>query len=200
MLLLSDTHCHIDLEPFDIDRQIMLERAWQSGIQRILIPGVDLVSSRRAITLAESDTRIFAAVGVHPNNGKAWDDNSMAELRDLAGHPRVCAIGEIGLDFYRKHTTPDFQRRILLEQLALASEFDKPVILHCREAFNELISILHAWLTELPHPAFHLRSNPESSTVFQVTVRRQARWYHLASGWVLTGVLRSRTLTQPGKW
>ncbi len=84
----------------------------------------------------------------------------MAELRDLAGHPRVCAIGEIGLDFYRDHTTPDFQRRILKEQLALAAEFDKPVILHCRDAFDELISILHAWQTDLPDTAIHLRRNP----------------------------------------
>jgi TatD DNase family protein len=158
--LLSDTHCHIDLEPFDPDRQAMLERAWQAGIQRILIPGVDLLSSRRAISLAESDARIFAAVGVHPNNGKDWNDNSIAELRDLAGHSRVCAIGEIGLDFYRDHTTPDLQRSILIDQLALAAEFDKPVILHCRDAFNDLISILHTWQTGLPDTTIHLRRNP----------------------------------------
>jgi TatD DNase family protein len=158
--LLSDTHCHIDLESFAVDRQAMLERAWQAGIRRILVPGLDIVSSRRAIALAERDARIFAAVGVHPNNGQDCNDASMAELRDLAGHPRVCAIGEIGLDFYRDHTTPVFQRNILLNQLALAAELDKPVILHCRDAFDDLIKILHNWQAGLPDKAIHIRQNP----------------------------------------
>jgi TatD DNase family protein len=148
--LLSDTHSHIDFEPFDHDRQEMLERAWQAGIQRILVPGVDLESSRRAIALAESDDRIFAAVGIHPNQGGTWDEKSLRELRAFAQHPRVCAIGEIGLDFYRDHTSPDVQLQILKDQLVLASDIDKPIILHCRNAFDMLLNVIRDWLAGLP--------------------------------------------------
>lgn len=160
MPLLSDTHSHIDFEPFDHDRQAMLERAWHAGIQRILIPAIDLESSHRAITMANYDARIYAAVGVHPNHGQNWSDNSLRELRELARQPRVCAIGEIGLDFYRDHTTPDFQKNILKEQLALAAEVDKPIILHCRNAFEGLIDIIHAWQADLPVTANHIRRHP----------------------------------------
>ena len=138
----------------------MLERAWQTGIQRLLIPALDLESSIRVTALAESDARIYSAVGVHPNSGQDWHDESINELRKIAAHPRVCAIGEIGLDFYRDHTTPDFQRKILIEQLTLAAELDKPVILHCREAFDELIGILRDWLVDLPDSAIHIRRYP----------------------------------------
>lgn len=160
MLFLSDTHCHIESEPYDHDRQSMLERAWQAGLQRILVPGTDLSSSLKAIALAESDDRIFAAVGIHPNNAQTWESNTLSELRELSKHPRVCAIGEIGLDFYRDYTPPELQQMILYEQLNLAAEVDKPIILHCRDAFNELSFKLIDWQKHLPPSAIRIRRYP----------------------------------------
>ena len=160
MPLLSDTHSHIDFDLYDHDRQALLDRAWQAGIQCLVIPAVDLGSAHRAIALAESDARIFAAVGTHPNSGQAWNDATLSGLREIACHPRVCAIGEIGLDFYRDHTLPDVQYKILDHQLALAAELDKPVILHCRNAFDDLLCILREWQASLPETAAHLRRCP----------------------------------------
>jgi len=138
----------------------MLDRAWQVGIQHLLIPAVDMASISRSIAIAGSDQRIHLAVGIHPNSADGWNDKSMDELRTLSTHPRVCAIGEIGLDYYRDHTTPEVQKMVLKEQLALASEVDKPVILHCRAAFDDLFDILHEWLAHLPSSAIHLKRHP----------------------------------------
>jgi TatD DNase family protein len=158
--VLSDTHCHIDFQQFDPDRQAMLDRAWQVGIQRLLIPAVDLTSVSRAIAIADSDERIYLAVGIHPNSADNWNSKSLDEMRTFLIHPRVCAIGEIGLDYYRDHTTPEIQKMILIDQLTLASETDKPVILHCRAAFEDLFAILTTWLDHLPPSAIHLKRHP----------------------------------------
>ncbi|MGB8253280.1 MAG: TatD family hydrolase [Anaerolineaceae bacterium] len=160
MVSLSDTHCHLDLKQFDDDRQAVLERAWHSGIQRILIPQIQLDSSDQTIQLAESDERIFVAVGVHPNSADTWTNLSMRSLRQITTTPRVCAIGEIGLDYYREHTSHEQQQRILKEQLSLAAEVDKPVILHCRNAFEDLIKTLMEWIEGLPRTASRVRKCP----------------------------------------
>ena len=137
-----------------------MERAWQSGIQRILIPQVHIDSVDKAIQLAETDERIYVAVGVHPNSADRWASLSMRSLHQLSTHPRVCAIGEIGLDYYRDHTSHELQQRVLKEQLSLAAEVDKPVILHCRNAFDDLFKILMDWLEQLPTKASRLRECP----------------------------------------
>ena len=109
-ITLVDSHCHLNFTTFDPDRLAVLARARQEGVQRIINPGTDLDTSRQAVALAERYPEVSAAVGVHPNDASHWNEDSLMELRRLAQHPRVVAIGEIGLDYYRQHTPPVFQR------------------------------------------------------------------------------------------
>lgn len=107
---LCDTHCHLDLEAFDDDRVEVLERARQAGVNRILDPGVDQVSSQTAIRLAEKYAEVYAAVGVHPNEG-IYPGNLPDWVEELASNrKKVVAIGEIGLDYYRDRTPREEQR------------------------------------------------------------------------------------------
>jgi len=131
--VLCDTHCHLDFDWFDADRGDVLARAKLAGVNRLLNPGVDLASSRKAVELAEKHTQVFAAVGVHPNECGSWSENSPAELNLLAKSSRVRAIGEIGLDFYRNISKPEIQRSIFRKQLEIAYFLDLPVVVHVRD-------------------------------------------------------------------
>jgi TatD DNase family protein len=146
---LIDTHCHLDFPQFDADREAVWQRARNAGVAFIVNPGSDLASSRRAVAQAESDPAIYAAVGVHPHEVKDWDASTMTELRTLAAHPRVVAIGEIGLDYYRDLSPRPVQMEVFRRQLDLAAEMGKPVIIHDRDAHVDLARILAEWLAEL---------------------------------------------------
>lgn len=140
--MLIDTHCHLDFTQFDSERDEVLSRCRKAGVDIVINPGFDLPSSRRAVALAERYPQVYAAVGVHPHQAKTITDGVMAELRDLAAHPRVVAIGEIGLDFYRDLSPRDVQRDVFRRQLALARDLDLPVIVHSRAAEAEIVSLL----------------------------------------------------------
>ena len=129
-----DTHCHLDLPHFDADRAAVIERAEQAGVRTIIVPAIDLVSCQRVLALADRYPNIYAAVGVHPNDCGDFDASAVAALRDLAQHPKVVAIGEIGLDYYWEKVAHDQQRAALVAQLTLAAELQLPVILHSRNA------------------------------------------------------------------
>jgi TatD DNase family protein len=146
---LVDTHCHLDLDAFEQDREAVLERADAAGVSRVLVPATDLASSRRAVALAEQYAAVRAAVGVHPNEAGDFTDETVAELRDLAQHPKVDAIGEIGIDLYWHTVDLEKQRQAFRAQLALAAELGRPAIIHDREAHAEVM----AELAELPLPA-----------------------------------------------
>jgi TatD DNase family protein len=140
-----DTHCHLDFNTFDTDRGSVLRRAVDHGLRRLLVPGVDLASSQRAIRLAEAEEHVFAAVGVHPNDALSWKKDSLATLRHLAEHPKVVAIGEIGLDYYRDRASMELQARIFNEQLALAAQLGLPVVIHSRQAMEDTLEALETW-------------------------------------------------------
>ena len=132
-----------------------MQRAWDQGVVRILIPGTDLETSRQAVELAETDPRLFAAVGVHPGEAGSWDADTLPVLRRLCSHPRVVAVGEIGLDYYRDHAPRPRQIEVFEAQLALAADTGKPVIVHNREAFADVWPRLSSWqsaLTAVQHP------------------------------------------------
>src|SRR5512138_1740644 len=123
---LIDTHCHLDWKTFDPDREEVIDRAVQAGVTRMITIGVDVPSSRRAIELAERHAAVYAAVGVHPNDCAGFDAAVLSDIRSLAQHPKVIAIGEIGLDYYWHKVDPETQARTFRAQLELAAELHKP--------------------------------------------------------------------------
>jgi TatD DNase family protein len=142
---LIDTHAHLDFRQFDADRQAVLERASAAGVAKILTVGTDVASSRRAVALAAKHDSVYAAVGMHPHDAKSLSGKALAELRTLARQPRVVAVGEIGLDFYRDRSPRDMQRKAFQAQLAWSAKLGKPVIIHDREAHSEVMAILESW-------------------------------------------------------
>ncbi|NOZ06032.1 MAG: TatD family hydrolase [Chloroflexi bacterium] len=151
-LQLIDTHVHLDLTEFENDRETVIARARESGVTRMITVGVTLETSQAATSLADTHPSIYAAVGVHPHAARHWDESARDTLRDLAAHPKVVAIGEIGLDYYRDRSPRADQRRAFRAQLDLASELGKPVIVHDREAHDDLLQILTAWAVERRYP------------------------------------------------
>ncbi|MBN1302945.1 MAG: TatD family hydrolase [Anaerolineales bacterium] len=166
---LVDSHCHLDSDRFDNDRQSVLERAWEAGLTHILIPAISPDSSKGVAKLAESHPGLYAAIGVHPNDAVTWRRTTPGVLRELAHNPKVVAIGEIGLDYYREYAPPDLQQEILLQQLELASELNLPVIIHLREAGDtrddgpctaDLMRIITQWMAALVQQHHPLADNP----------------------------------------
>lgn len=142
---LFDSHAHLDFRQFNTDREPVIERAQQAGLVGILNVGTDLPSSRAAIALAERYDFVRAAVGVHPHDAKTVTPQVLAEVRTLARHPKVVAIGEIGLDYYRNHSPRPVQQRAFASQLDLASELGLPVVVHSRDAHEEVLATLRGW-------------------------------------------------------
>ncbi len=158
-LELTDTHCHLDFEAFDEDRDAIIDRAQQAGVKYMINPGVDIKSSQKAVCLAEQNRAIFAAVGIHPNNienGDKW----LNQLKELSKHSQVVAIGEIGLDYYRKTNPIDYQKQQFNIQLILANEVNLPIIVHSRQAGNDVIKILSEWKNKLENENSPLQKMP----------------------------------------
>lgn len=143
---LIDTHLHLDFDAFDDDREAVIERALAAGVQRMITIGINRETCRRAVALAEQYAPVYAAVGIHPNDATEWDSETERELRELARHPKVVAIGEIGLDYYWERVPHDVQARVFRAQLALASELGLPVIIHDRDAHADVLNILREWV------------------------------------------------------
>jgi len=154
-LKLTDTHCHLDYNKFDSDRAEVIARANDSGLIRILVPGLQHKSSKEAVRLAESNASVYAAVGFHPTDLEEFSESTFQRVRELASHPKVVAIGEIGVDYYwvKESDRRAIQREVLKQQLQFASEINKPVIIHMREendawvgeASVDLLRILEEW-------------------------------------------------------
>jgi TatD DNase family protein len=138
----TDTHCHLNHPELYPEWRDALFRAQQSGVQRLILIGYDVASSRRAVELALQSDALYAAVGVHPHDAAQCDADARATLRALAQHPRVVAIGEIGLDFYRDLSPRKAQYEAFHAQMQLARSLELPVILHCRDAYDELLGVL----------------------------------------------------------
>jgi TatD DNase family protein len=139
---LVDSHAHLDMEEFDADRDQVVERAFEVGIQAILCPA-DLTSPKSILTtlgLVERHQRIVAAAGVHPHQAKFFNSDCVRRLRELASEQKILAAGEIGLDFHHNFSSPPEQRDVFRSQLRLAQELALPVIIHSRNAGNEIIA------------------------------------------------------------
>lgn len=140
--MLTDTHCHLHLSQFDPDRDEVVARAEANGVTGIIEVGLDLESNRKAIALATRYPQVYAAVGIHPHEAGEVTQETWEELRSLASQPDVVAIGETGLDYYRDYSPRKKQKEALKRQLSLARGLKKPVILHNREAHDDLLCIV----------------------------------------------------------
>ena len=137
-----DTHAHYDSSKFDADRDAVLRALPESGVTIVVDPGDNAERSRRAVELAQQYPHVYAAVGWHPEEAENWDENSLPAIRELAKQPKVCAIGEIGLDYYWDTTYRERQKEMFRAQIELALELDLPVIVHDREAHGESLEIV----------------------------------------------------------
>lgn len=142
---LIDSHAHLNFPQFDADREAVIARARKAGLVAILNVGTDLASSRAAVKLAEKYDFLYAAVGVHPHDARTLTPTVLDELRRLARHPKVVAIGEVGLDYYRDLSPRPMQQWAFADQLALAAELGLPVVVHSREAHDDVLATLQGW-------------------------------------------------------
>ena len=176
--MLFDTHAHLDAPRFDADREALLRELPQKGIGLLMDPGCSLPSSKAALALAEENDWIYAAVGSHPDDADHGDDDTLEAYRRLARHPKVKAIGEIGLDYHYEDIPRAIQQEAFRKQMALARELDLPVIIHEREAHEDGLRII----SEFPQVTgvFHCFSGS-----------REMAEYLVARGWYIgfTGVL-----------
>jgi TatD DNase family protein len=140
--MLVDTHCHLDFDRFDDDREAVIERAVAAGVERIIVPALDLENCQAVLALAERFEQVFAAVGIHPNSTAEWQDSWLDTIRSFAGHEKVVAVGEIGLDYYWDRSPKAVQHQALRMQLALAAELTLPVIIHNRESDEDVLRLL----------------------------------------------------------
>lgn len=147
---LFDTHCHIDFSKYDPDREAVLKRAKLAGVNRIVIPAVDFDSIHRARRLVKDHDNLWMAVGVHPTSTADWSGHELRNLRDWASGKNVVAVGEIGLDYYWDKSPKAVQQKAFNQQLELAAELELPVIIHNRDASEDLLPILEDWVKTLP--------------------------------------------------
>ena len=141
--MLADIHAHIHVKEFDDDREKVIQRAFDAGVQKIINVGFDVEGNFRALALAKKYDFIFATFGIHPHLASEWNDEVGANMLALAARePKVVALGEMGLDFYKNFQPKEVQQKAFEGQLTLAKELDLPVIIHCRGAFPEIFSLL----------------------------------------------------------
>ncbi len=162
--MIIDTHAHIDQDAFDEDRDAIIERALEAGVQYMLNVGCDIESSYRSVELSELYDFVYATAGIHPHDVKSIDGDTYRHLRELQQHPRVVALGEIGLDYYRNNSPQDQQREHFRKQIELALECKKPIIIHCRDAKEDMIKILRDYYpqnTENRSGIFHCFSGDQ---------------------------------------
>ena len=149
MSTLIDSHCHLQFPQFQDDRAQVLERAWQAGLSALVLVGTDADSSQQALALAEAHPNLYVTVGWHPHQAVQFDHHGRLALRRLAESPKAVAIGEIGLDFYRRLSPPEDQEVVFQQMLDMAAELSLPVVIHSRAAEQETFAILSGWAAQV---------------------------------------------------
>ena len=150
-----DSHCHVDEEAFDEDREEVLSRMKANGITRCAVIGSDMETSRRAAAFAAAHSGIVAAGGFHPHEASRFQEEDLDELREMYRNSRIRAIGEIGLDFYHDHSPRDVQREVCIRQMELAWELKAPVAYHIRDAHQEMLDIMKSMKARLTGGIIH---------------------------------------------
>ena len=137
-----DTHTHLDFDAYNEDRENVIQRAIENQVLAIITIGTDLETSKQAILLADKYASIFASVGIHPSDCANVKDSDFDLVKELAGHEKVIAIGEIGLDYYHMHAEKDVQQNSFKKQIGIAKELDLPMIIHNRDSHDDMLKIL----------------------------------------------------------
>jgi TatD DNase family protein len=140
--VLVDSHAHLDAPQFDTNRDGTLRRAADAGVRAVVNVGYNAATWTTTLALAEAHPGIFACLGFHPNDAADWDETIIPALVRLHQHPKAVAVGETGLDYYREYAPPAMQRAAFIAQLALARALRKPIVIHHREAHDDLLAIL----------------------------------------------------------
>jgi len=176
-LRLVDSHCHLDDEKFDSDREQVMERALAAGVEMMMAIGTGSELDV-AIRQAERYPFIYATIGVHPHDAAKATEETFAQLRDLASHPKVLAVGEIGLDYHYDFSPREVQHSVFERQFEIAAEFGKPIVIHTREAWEDTL----ARVTALPNGGIMHCFTGDRGQAEQAL----ERGFHLSFGGVLT--------------
>jgi TatD DNase family protein len=142
--MLIDSHAHLEMKEFDVDRKEVIERAGAAGVECIVTVGTNLALSRKALAIAHQHDNIYATLGVHPHDAENAGDKTFDELKAMASDPKIVAYGEIGLDFFRNISPRDIQEDRFARQLELACELNLPVIIHDRDAHEQTLRMVRA--------------------------------------------------------
>jgi TatD DNase family protein len=137
-----DSHIHLDMEEFDSDRDEVIQRALSADVRQVITVGIDVSSSLKAISLTERYDSVFAAVGIHPHNADDADKKDLMQIESICVEKKVVAIGEIGLDFYRNLSSRRNQKKYFKQQLDIAMRCNLPVVVHSREAHDDVLKML----------------------------------------------------------
>ena len=183
-MMMVDSHCHLDGKVYTSDRDEVIQRAIDAGVKRMVAIGTgegppDLEAG---IRLADSYDVFYATVGVHPHEASKYQDTTSVNLRSLLRHPKVVALGEIGLDYHSNFSPPDVQKRVFLEQMAIAAEARKPIVIHTREAWADTLELLEQhWAPTGLGGIMHCFTGTPAEVE-----RTVALGFHLAFGGVVT--------------
>lgn len=142
---LVDTHAHLQLKHFEKDREEIIKRFESDGISFLVNVGINVEDSKISVEFSKKYEKIFCSIGVHPHDCKDAPENYLEELEELAKNDKVVAIGEIGLDYFRNFSPKEIQQKVFTEQLLLAKELKLPVIIHIRDAYEDVYSILESF-------------------------------------------------------
>jgi len=137
-----DTHCHLDFPEFDQDRDEVIKNARAQGVEYVINIGSSLEGSSRSLDLSRQYAQVHATVGIHPHEADSFDDKAKNKISELAKENKVVAIGEIGLDYYRNFSKAENQRALFLSMIGLAKDCGLPMVIHCRQAQDEVLKIL----------------------------------------------------------
>jgi len=163
---LIDTHCHLTFDDLARDIEGVIARSRAAGVTEWITVGTNLQQNRKAIEFAERFENMYAAVGIHPHDAKTVTAGTIEDLKGLARHEKVVAIGETGLDYHYDFSPCQQQKEVFAEHLKIAAELSLPVIIHCREAFDETMQILEEHRSTLEKVVFHCFSgSPEQAKV-----------------------------------
>lgn len=143
--MITDTHAHLFWKDFDVDRAEVLSRAREAGVERMLIVGTDVATSRECFELCEGEPGLYPTAGVHPHDAEGVSDQDLETIASLCARPECVAVGETGLDYFKEYSPKVEQRRAFRWHLDLARRLDKPAIVHCRDAHRDTVELLREY-------------------------------------------------------